>query len=179
MCGYIKAIRGLFYNHMCSKKMSDIGNYSMDDYTISTLRFSNIYKLKNEYREVFGTPMPTSLFLLILINRKKTCFVLTKKGEIIAVNFFYFHRNEFDNGYIHSAFMFVKPRYQGQGIGGKFKSKVLDLLKQQSIIKGIYTRISVENVKSLSIQKRYMFEVISSYIDMQSGEKCHYMLLKF
>lgn len=164
---------------MCSKKMSDIGSHSMDDYTISTLQFGNICKLRNGYREVFGTPMSVTLFLSILINRKKTCYILTRRGEIVAVNFFYFHRNEFDSGYIHSAFMFVNPHYQGHGIGGRFKSKVLDLLKQQSIVKGVYTRISVENVKSLSIQKRYMFEVVSSYIDMHSGEKCHYMLLKF
>ena len=176
---YIKTLRWLRYNYLCSRKLNDIEFHSMGDYKISSLHLRDISKLIKGYKMSFGKQMSIRMLFSVLINRKKTCYLLTQKGNIVACNFFYFNQNEFDKGYIHRAFIFVTPTRQGLGVGKRFEKETLDLLRTEKILKGICSRVSNDNNSSMSLHKNYGFKIIEQYLDYGTNKERSYMLLKF
>lgn len=175
--GKINILYWFFYNYLCSKKLSIVQESTIDRFKFSSLHLRDIFKLQREYRNAFGHKMAFSLFVLLLVNRRKTSYVLYKGRKIVACNFYYFHRYEFVRGYIHRAFIFVSPKYQGLGVGNKIEREVISALRKQSVIHGIYSRVARDNISSLLLHKRSQFEVCDQYFD--NGCEWYYMLLKF
>ena len=98
-------------------------------------------------------------------------------SQIVAINLFYLNRRDKIENTIHEGFIGVTHEAAGQGIATQMR-KLAKAHFTSLGIKGISTRISLNNSASLRSAQEIGFEPVEQYRDPQTLEERYYMICK-
>jgi RimJ/RimL family protein N-acetyltransferase len=99
-------------------------------------------------------------------------------NELIAVEMYYFNNRDTKEGTIHQGFRGVKKDWQGKGIGTKVTMYAIEHFKNNSI-KGLSSRVSLNNLPSLISNQKVGFKPIEKYYDPDRKEDRYYLINYF
>ncbi|NHW03473.1 GNAT family N-acetyltransferase [Stutzerimonas degradans] len=110
-------------------------------------------------------------------------FVVEKQNdfgelEIVGVNIYYINNRDSRQNTIHEGFIGVVPEFGGRGIATKMRKAAIRHFASAGF-SGISTRISLNNIASLSPARKVGFIPIEKYQDPVTGEQRYYMICKF
>lgn len=93
------------------------------------------------------------------------------------MNMYYFNSRDVKENTIHEGFIGVTAEAAGQGIATQMR-KIAKTHFSLLEIKGISTRISINNVASLRSAQKIGFEPVEQYCDPHTHEERYYMICK-
>lgn len=99
------------------------------------------------------------------------------ENTIIGMNMYYFNPRDINENTIHEGFIGVIPEAAGQGIATQMR-KIAKAHFASLGIKGISTRISLNNVASLRSAEKLGSEPVEKYYDSHLNEERYYMVCK-
>ena len=97
------------------------------------------------------------------------------QSKVVGIDLFYFNPRDFKDGTVHEGFVGVDPDYQGRGIASEMRKRAISHFSQADI-KGISTRISLNNNPSLTSALKLGFQPVETYKDQVTGEDRHYLI---
>lgn len=109
----------------------------------------------------------------------KFCFVAEDiEGNVIGVALYYVNKRDKKDGTIHACFSGVTENARGKGVATELRSHAI-LHFEENGFKGISSRISLRNEKSLSVNLKLGFEPMETYFDEGLQEERHYLVRWF
>lgn len=96
---------------------------------------------------------------------------------VVGMNMYYFNSRDGKEKTIHEGFIGVMPEASGQGIATQMRNIAKAHFASLGI-KGISTRISLNNPASLRSAQKIGFEPVERYRDPQTHEERYYMICK-
>lgn len=116
-----------------------------------------------------------------LLGRRMVVVALTSRGsyrEIVGFDMFYFNQNDIEEQTVHEGFIGVMPEWQGKKIGSNLRQHAIRSFRQAAV-KGISTRIDMDNEASLASAFRTGFEVVATYRDAIQAKERAYLVCRF
>ncbi len=111
-----------------------------------------------------------------IFSRKLVLIVLDKKTQkIVGLDQFYFNKRDCIEKTVHEGFIGVFPTYQGKGIATNMR---LHMKKhfQKNGVKGLSSRISLNNKASLITAGKVGFQPVEKYYDQGLKEERYYLV---
>lgn len=135
---------------------------------------SNIYERLNN-----GTKLGIFRRILYSIVGSRILLLAFKNHEsnpvIVAINMYYLNRRDVKENTIHEGFIGVMAEAAGKGVATQMRN-IAKLHFGSNGIKGISTRISVNNLGSLRSAKKTGFVPVEQYYDSEMKEDRYYMI---
>ena len=101
--------------------------------------------------------------------------VESDKEKIIGFNMFYFNQKDIAQNTIHDGFICIDNNYQGLGIGSELRRKGVSHFSCTNL-KGISSRIDVDNRASLAVTLKVGAKPVDQYIDPITGVERYYLI---
>lgn len=115
---------------------------------------------------------------LLKLAGKRLCLVVLDRqsGESVGFSLFYFNRRDVEEATVHEGFTGILPKYQGRGIGSAQRRHALEHFARRPSIKGVSSRVSLNNLPSLRGNLNLGFREKERYFDADMGEERVYLI---
>lgn len=172
----IYIIRNLFYLN----KLSNIGCHYIKDIAVVSCNYSLFWHVI----KISKSPLISHKFnifnkLLLFLLGNKICFVVLDRlnnYRPIGYSFYYFNKRDILEKTIHRGYIGILPEYHGKGIGSQFDRIIIDHFARNSDLKGISSRVSINNIASYTMHIRSGFVPVERYFDTHLKEEREYMI---
>jgi len=94
---------------------------------------------------------------------------------MLGFNMFYFNFRDLQEGTIHEGFIGVKAEARGLGIATAMRQDIFSNFAKTTL-KGVSSRISVNNHSSMAVAKKVGLEPVERYFDEIIGEERYYLV---
>lgn len=146
-------------------------------YTVCGLDKNNktaVYDLYCKYNSSQKVSLANKIIWHYLGN--KLCFILEDENkQVIGINLYYFNKRDVKQGTIHEAFIGISAQTRGKGLATMLRKTAIDHLKKSGL-KGVSTRISLNNLPSLQSSLKLGFKPVETYFDEKMQEERHYLI---
>jgi len=162
--------------------MTLVQTYNNLSYTIESFQSVYIKDIKNLYKEDVGFEFSLRNQLLLYLIGKKNCFIVLNKSyekELLGFAYFYFNKKDIHDCTIHLAHISVCSSHRGMGISKNLLNYAIVFFSGYSSIKGISSRISINNIPSIKLHLSLGFEIVEKYFDETMNEERVYVIRKF
>ena len=95
--------------------------------------------------------------------------------EMLGFNMFYFNSRDFEEDTIHSGFIGTKTEARGLGVATAMQQHIFSNFAKTNL-KGVSSRISVNNHSSMAVAKKVGLEPVEQYFDESMGEERFYLV---
>lgn len=135
--------------------------------------FLEIYATLND-----GKPLGSHHIQRIMLYHEILCFIAidTRVNDVIGISMHYFNQRDFDEDSIHLGYIGIMPNYRGQYIGYNLGTYYLKYYAQNTDVKDVSTRVSLNNTASLKCKMRQGFKINERYYDNTMHEERFYMM---
>lgn len=120
-------------------------------------------------RELLYRFFGSRLILLATISEKRA-------EKIIGVNLYYFNLRDIKEHTVHEGFIGVHPNHRGRGIAPLMRALAREHFRRGSVLRGISTRISVNNKASMKAADDPGAEIVERYWDPAMNEDRIYLI---
>lgn len=142
----------------------------------SSRTVSSVMNLYQKFHE--GKKLGLSKNLLLHLAGEKLCLVVTDEqtNEIVGYSLYYFNARDRKEGTVHEGDTYLLPEYRGQGIGTAQRRHALYHFARCPFLKGVSSRVSLNNHASLKSNENLGFKPIERYFDRCMNEERVYMV---
>ena len=110
---------------------------------------------------------------------RKLCFVIEDKNKnVLGINFYYFNKRDYQERTIHEAFIGISETARGKGLATALRTRTISHFGH-SFLKGISSRVSLNNEASLKSALKLGFKPIEKYYDENMNEERYYLVCNF
>lgn len=99
-------------------------------------------------------------------------------SELVGVSIFYFNARDRRDGTVHEAFICLSSEYQSKRLGTRMRIVALDHFRNRGL-KGVSSRVSLSNVRSLNGNLNIGYVPVEKYYDKKLAEERYYMICWF
>lgn len=142
---------------------------------LTTEYFQDFEQLKKELSQNRGLSRVQKLLYQYASNKLVLIVIDPQQNQLIGLNIFYFNKRDLKENSIHAGFIGVDPQYQGQKIASTMRKRIKHHFMQSSL-KGISSRISLNNEGSLRSALKVGFKPIEKYYDNTLNEERYYLV---
>lgn len=122
----------------------------------------------NLYREINGD-QTLGLFKrwVLYATGRRLSFALIddSRNEVVGLGLYYFNARDLRDGTVHEGFTGIAPYLRGRGIGTKLRRHALRHFARTSFIRGVSSRVSLNNPASLVSNINLGFKERERYFD--------------
>lgn len=176
----IAEFRFLYRNVRCAFLLSQIPERKIGSIRTFGLDRRSYHGAKGLY-EKFSSSKRLSRsrrLLYRLFGSKLVVVCQDQDGRLLGAAFYYFNERDIRDGTVHVSFSVVDFFARGRGVATEIRrSGILHFLENG--LKGISSRVSVENKASLASNFKLGFESIETYTDPVTGQVRHYLICFF
>lgn len=104
--------------------------------------------------------------------------VKNPSGGLVGVSIFYFNDKDRRDGTVHEGFIGLTSEYQSKGLGTRMRRVALEHFKSGGL-KGVSSRVSLSNVRSLKGNLNIGYVPVEKYYDNVLAEERYYMVCWF
>lgn len=125
-----------------------------------------------------GKEMDLSKRLVLYLAGEKLCLVVTDEQtrEVVGYSLYYFNARDRKEGTIHEGDTYLLPEYRGKGIGTAQRRHALYHFARCPFLKGVSSRVSLNNRASFKSNENLGFKPIERYFDRSMNEERVYMV---
>jgi len=176
--GFFNLITFLSRNIFYSFKMSKFGEVEFENYKIEPLKRRNLQETLELYKQLHdGTGLSLEKRLLLRFAGSKFCYILvSEKGEIFGLELYYFNKRDIIEKTIHQGYTGFKAGYRGMGIGTKARRYALQHFAKIDFLRGVSSRVSLDNIPSLRGNIKLGFEIKEKYWDDNEQKERVYLV---
>lgn len=134
---------------------------------------ANLYSLFHS-----GLNLGKARRLLLYLLGQKVCIVVCDRQtqKIVGYSLFYFNIRDCKERTIHEGDTGLLSEFRGRGLGTELRRHALYHFARSSFLKGVSSRVSLNNVASLKSNKNLGFEVVEKYFDPCMNEERVYLV---
>lgn len=134
---------------------------------------ANLYKESHSGEEL-GVAKKT----LLKLAGHKLCLVVRDKktNQIVGYSLYYFNRRDIREATIHEGDISLHSDYRGKGIGTAQRLHVLRHFARCPSIKGLSSRIDLDNQASLRSGQKVGYKIKECYFDQSRGKERAYLI---
>jgi len=167
----------LIRNIMYGFKLQEFEKADFDNFEVEPLKRKNLKKVLELYKEFCeGKSLTMERYLLLRFAGSKYCYILrSKEGEVFGMGIFYFNKRDLKERTIHEGYIGLKIEYRGIGIGTLARQYAIKHFAKTGYLKGISSRISLDNVASLKGNMKLGFEIKEKYWDKEENKERAYL----
>ena len=169
-------LRNLYY----SKKLSSIESYYENGIIFVPCNyklFQHVIKISKKLSETRRLNFFDKINLFLI--GYKTYFVVCDKlnqYKIIGYSNYYFNKRDVIENTIHRGYIGILPEYHGKGIGQEFDRIIINHFAKNTELKGISSRVSINNTASYKMHIKSGFVPVERYYDPFMEEEREYMI---
>lgn len=132
-----------------------------------------LYEVLND-----GQPLSRDKRLLLRLLGQKLCVVVRNKkdGAIVGMSLYYFNARDRVDRTVHEGYTGIVAQYRGQGLGTSLRKHAIRHFARCPHLRGVSSRVSVDNLPSLNINLRLGFEIVERYHDPVLGVERVYLV---
>lgn len=136
---------------------------------------SSINKLYMDYN--CGKPLGMAKKALLRLAGDKLCVVSREitTQKLIGMSLYYFNKRDIKESTVHEGYTLVIPSFCGKGIGTAQRLHGLQHFSENSQLRGMTSRISLNNISSLKSNFNLGFKKIERYYDSNLQEERYYL----
>lgn len=125
-----------------------------------------------------GLSLGKARCLLLYLLGPKVCIVVRDRQtqKIVGYSLFYFNIHDYKERTIHEGDTGLLSEFRGRGLGTELRRHALYHFARSSFLKGVSSRVSLNNVASLKSNKNLGFKVIEKYFDPCMNEERVYLI---
>lgn len=180
LASVFRRLEFLLINIAASIQVKKIEIKELDDYQVTSLNSDNkagAFNVYEKYSSAKKMSLQNKATWTLLGN--KFCFVAEdNEGNVIGVALYYVNKRDKKDGTIHACFSGVTENARGKGVATQLRSRAIKHFKENGF-KGISSRVSLSNQKSLSVNLKLGFEPMETYYDESMQEERHYLVRWF
>jgi RimJ/RimL family protein N-acetyltransferase len=114
---------------------------------------------------------------LLRFAGSKFCYILvSEKGEVFGLELYYFNKRDIIEKTIHQGYTGFKAGYRGMGIGTKARRYALQHFAKIDVLRGVSSRVSLDNIPSLKGNIKLGFEIKEKYWDENEQKERVYLV---
>lgn len=137
--------------------------------------FQDFLRLKKELSDNRDLSRIQKTLYKIVGDRLVLIAIDTQPNKLVGLNMFYFNKRDLHENSVHEGFIGVSSQYQGKKIATTMRKKVkLHFMKNN--LKGISSRVSLNNQGSLRSALKVGFKPVEKYYDNTLGEERYYLV---
>jgi len=174
-----RLIAFFYRNTVCALKIPRIEQFPFVSVTFEPCSVDHIQGVLSLYTRFHdGKEMDLSKRLVLYLAGEKLCLVVTDEQthEIVGYSLYYFNARDRKEGTVHAGDTYLLPEYRGQGIGTAQRRHALYHFARCPFLKGISSRVSLNNHASLKSNENLGFKPIERYYDRSMNEERVYMV---
>lgn len=166
--------RNIFY----SFKMSKFEKIELENYKIEPLKRKNLKETLELYKKLHnGNGISLEKRLMLKFVGSKFCYILvSEKGEVFGLGLYYFNKKDIIEKTIHVGYTGLKAGYRGMGIGTKARRYALQHFAKIDVLRGVSSRVSLDNIPSLKGNIKVGFEIKEKYWDENEQKERVYLV---
>lgn len=175
-----RVLKFVFLNAFFSLKVKKIEAVYCNDYKVSLLSSTNKKEALNIYK-LYSSAGKLSIQnkLIWTLLGDKFCFVAeNNKGKVIGVALYYINERDRKDGTVHACFSGVIKEARGKGVATRLRMCAIQHFEKNGF-KGISSRVSLTNEKSLSVNLKLGFKPVETYFDEGMQEERQYLIKWF
>ncbi len=169
----------LYRNLHMAYGISKIPRRDYKSICFSTCTFRTVSSVMNLYQKFHdGKKLGLGKRLILRLAGEKLCLVVTDEQthEIAGYSLYYFNDRDRKEGTVHEGDTYLLPEYRGQGIGTAQRRHALYHFARCPFLKGVSSRVSLNNQASLKSNENLGFKPIERYFDRSMNEERVYMI---
>lgn len=140
--------------------------------------FQDFDRLKKKLSQNQGLSRVKKLLYQYAGNKLVLVVIDPQQNRLIGLNMFYFNKRDLLENSVHAGFIGVDPQYQGQKIASTMRARIKHHFMQNGL-KGLSSRISLNNEGSLRSALKVGFKPVEKYYDNALGEERYYLVCSF
>lgn len=158
--------------------MSKFGEVEIENYKIEPLKRRNLQETLELYKQLHdGTGLSLEKRLLLRFAGSKFCYILlSEKDEIFGLGLYYFNKRDIIEKTIHEGYIGMKKEYRGMGIGTVARRNALQYFAKIDFLRGVSSRVSLDNIPSLRGNIKLGFEIKEKYWDENEQKERVYLV---
>ena len=169
-------VRNLCY----SMKLSSIECSCINDILVTSCNHKLFRHVLNTSKKL-SIEQKSNIFnkLILYLLGNKTCFVVCDKlnnHKVIGYSNYYFNKRDVIENTIHRGYIGILPEYHGKGIGQEFDRIIINHFAKNTELKGISSRVSINNTASYKMHIKSGFVPVERYYDPFMEEEREYMI---
>ena len=135
-----------------------------------------VSKLYAQFHE--GIELGLDKKMLYSLAGEKFCLVVRDKktNQIVGYSLYYFNRRDIKEATIHGGGISLHSDYRGKGIGTAQRLHVLRHFARCPSIKGLSSRIDLDNQASLRSGQKVGYKIKECYFDQSRGKERAYLI---
>lgn len=173
----------MFRNIFAGFKVPKLTEINHDGFTTRGLRRSEVSHLLKTYSALNdGNQLGTIRKIIYWFLGERLCVIAIESNsgaasydEMLGFNMFYFNFRDFQEGTIHEGFIGVKTEARGLGVATSLRQHIFSNFAKTNL-KGVTSRISVNNHSSMAVAKKVGLEPVERYFDENTGEERFYLV---
>lgn len=171
---FIKFIK----NVMQAKKLPEVNTHHSNNFSISSYKPKYLKHIMELHEKELNTRLSYEKKLLLMIIGTRICYIAisNETQQVLGFILFYFNRRDFIEKTIHLGAIAVHRDFQGKKIGSQLLKFSIENLSKSSLIKGISSRISLDNITSLKLHQHFGFNIHTTYFDSNEKKERAYMM---
>lgn len=180
----VKGLNSLFVfivsNFYLTLKSKPIQNKQFDSIQIESIKKENREAAFDVYREYSSNNKVSFQNRLVwTLLGHKLCFVaVDEQRQVLGVALYYINKRDRQDSTVHAAFSGVVEHARGKGIATLLRSEAISFFKNNGF-KGISSRVSLDNEKSLSVNLKLGFQIVEKYYDENLKVERVYLINSF
>lgn len=165
-------------NVMRANKLPEVHTHSSNNFSISSYKPKYLKQIMVLHEKELNSKLSYEKRLLLMIIGTKICYIAmsNETQQVLGFILFYFNRRDFIEKTIHLGAIAVHRDFQGKKIGSQLLKFSIENLSKSSLIKGISSRISLDNITSLKLHQHFGFNIHTTYFDSNEKKERAYMM---
>lgn len=165
-------------NVMRAKKLPEIDTHFSDNFSICSYKPKYLKQIREIHEKELNIKLSYEKKLLLMIIGTKICYIAinNETQQVLGFVLFYFNKKDFIVKTIHLGAIAVHRDFQRKKIGSQLLKFSIENLSKSSLIKGISSRISLDNIASVKLHKYFRFNTHTTYFDIDEKKERAYMM---
>jgi GNAT superfamily N-acetyltransferase len=158
--------------------MSKFEKIELENYKIEPLKRKNLKETLELYKKLHnGNGISLEKRLMLKFVGSKFCYILvSEKGEVFGLGLYYFNKKDIIEKTIHVGYTGLKAGYRGMGIGTKARRYALQHFAKIDFLRGVSSRVSLDNIPALRGNIKLGFEIKEKYWDENEQKERVYLV---
>lgn len=169
----------LYRNLNMTYRVAKITRSDYRSFCFSACSFRAVSSVMNLFQKFHeGKKLGLSKNLILRLAGEKLCLVVTDEQtrEVVGYSLYYFNARDRKEGTVHEGDTYLLPEYRGKGIGTAQRRHALNHFARCPFLKGVSSRVSLNNHASLKSNENLGFKPIERYFDRSMNEERVYMV---
>ncbi len=174
----LNVIPFLIVNEFYSLKMDDFETIESEHYVMEPLKRKDIMEVFKLFKKLNnGLELSLDRKILLMFSSTKFCYILrSQDGEIFGMGLYYFNKRDVKEKTIHEGYIGLTEKFRGIGIGTEARKNALKHFAKFKFLKGVSSRITLDNTPSLKGNINLGFEIKEKYWDKKEGKERTYLV---